>query len=611
MCVYRSLPSPREAETLSGGGDHHGVASAKRRLLSTTSGRHRLTDGLHYMAGVGVRALAVSPRSTWTRPSLVIGAKSTELDADEWTRYSARSNSLSIYPVSPTRNRKKGPVSPQGLPPPLARVEGTEAEQQHAETTPGPEKEPYHVFNNRQKWQLVVIAGVLAFLAGLSSNIYFPAQDEIARELKISMAMVELTVTSYLLVQGLTCIFWGAFADEIGRRPIYLIAMVLYLLANIALSYSPNFAVLLLFRGVQSGGGASTLILGSGVIQDISPPSSRGTFISFYFAIRNFRIAIGPVLGGALAQQFGFRSIFIFLLIVTVILLLIVVFYLPETLRAIAGNGSLRLRGVYQPWIRQLKEPKYTHEAAAPRVPQKITSRTVLAPLKLLFEKDILVSLLFSGIVYTIWGLTTATTTLMFESTFHLNETFINHELLSKNLPWDFPLERARLRHIPWITAIFIVSVGLYGFSMDGELLPWLTSRPAWIAVPLLLQFLIAAGTNAIIAISQTMISDMCPGQGAGSTAITTFVSRTLNAMRVTFVVQLLEAWGPGFLFLGLGLLGVVYVPMALASWHYGPRWRRERLVRLEKVEEEEQDATMASVIASVMATSTADLEKK
>ncbi|KAK8004388.1 hypothetical protein PG989_004107 [Apiospora arundinis] len=670
MCVYRSLPSPREAETLSGGGDHRGVASAKRRPLSTTSGWHRLTDGLHYMAGVGVRALVVSPpfdldpaksrhgsevdgarSAKKDTPSISISDLLSRSDADEWTRYSARSNSLSIYPVSPTRNRKKGPVSPQGLPPPLARVEGTEAEQQHAETTPGPEKEPYHVFNNQQKWQLVVIAGVLAFLAGLSSNIYFPAQDEIARELKISMAMVELTVTSYLLVQGLTCIFWGAFADEIGRRPIYLIAMVLYLLANIALSYSPNFAVLLLFRGVQSGGGASTLILGSGVIQDISPPSSRGTFISFYFAIRNFSIAIGPVLGGALAQQFGFRSIFIFLLIVTVILLLIVVFYLPETLRAIAGNGSLRLRGVYQPWIRQLKEPKYTHEAAAPRVPQKITSRTVLAPLKLLFEKDILVSLLFSGIVYTIWGLTTATTTPMFESTFHLNETFIgmcflpngagtiagslagtlmttdykavqqaynaahdlpqDHELLSKNLPWDFPLERARLRHIPWITAIFTVSVGLYGFSMDGKLLPWLTSRPGWIAVPLLLQFLIAAGTNAIIAISQTMISDMCPGQGAGSTAITTFVSRTLNAMGVTFVVQLLEAWGPGFLFLGLGLLGVVYVPLALASWHYGPRWRRERLVRLEKVEEEEQDATMASVMASVMATSTTDLEKK
>ncbi|KAK8041208.1 major facilitator superfamily transporter [Apiospora phragmitis] len=80
--------------------------------------------------------------------------------------------------------------------------------------------------------------------------------------------------------------------------------MILFLVANIALSYSPNFTVLLLFRGVQSGGSASTLILA-----------------------RNFSIAVGPVMGGALAQGFGFRSIFVFLLIGTAILLVAVVFF--------------------------------------------------------------------------------------------------------------------------------------------------------------------------------------------------------------------------------------------------------------------------------------------
>lgn len=74
--------------------------------------------------------------------------------------------------------------------------------------------------------------------------------------------MLELTVTSFLLVQGLTLVLWGAFEDAMGRRPIYLIAQVLYLVANVALSYSPNFSVLLLFRGVRSGGSSSTLILG-------------------------------------------------------------------------------------------------------------------------------------------------------------------------------------------------------------------------------------------------------------------------------------------------------------------------------------------------------------
>ncbi|KAK8135275.1 major facilitator superfamily transporter [Apiospora sp. TS-2023a] len=443
--------------------------------------------------------------------------------------------------------------------------------------------------------------------------------------------MVELTVTSFLLVQGLTSVFWGAFADAIGRRPIYLIALVLYLTANVALSYSPNFTVLMLFRGVQSGGSASTLILGSGVIQDISPPSERGTFTSFYLSIRNFSIAVGPVLGGALAQNLGFRSIFIFLSIGTAVLLVAVTLYLPETLRAIAGNGSLRLSGVYQPWMRRFKEPGYTRDPG-PKAANRLTSRTVLAPLMLLFEKDIFSGLLFSGLAYTSWGLLTATTTPMFEKTFRLSETLIGLCFLpnglgtivgsvlvgslmttdykavqasynaahdrprdselspSMNLPADFPLERARLRHIPWVTAVFVASLGLYGLAMDAKRLPWkLASRPGWIAVPLLLQFLIAASSNGIITIYQTLISDLCPGQGAGSTAISSLVSRLLNAAGVSFVEPLLEAWGPAYLYLGLAGVGAVYVALAAASWYLGPGWRRQRLAKLGLKEEEDE----------------------
>lgn len=106
--------------------------------------------------------------------------------------------------------------------------------------------------------------------------------------------------------------------------------------------------------------------------------------------LRSFSIAVGPVLGGGLAQGLGFRSIFVFLLLATVILFVIMVVFLPETQRDIAGNGSLRLHGIYRPLLHQLKEPNHPHESAVPRVPRKITSRAILAPLRLMLEKDIL-----------------------------------------------------------------------------------------------------------------------------------------------------------------------------------------------------------------------------
>jgi len=126
-----------------------------------------------------------------------------------------------------------------------------------------------------------------------------------------------------------------------------------------------------------------------------------------------------------LAQGFGFRSVFVFLLIATVIVSGVALFFLPETQRAIAGNGSLRLHGIYQSLIHRFKKPKYSHEPAAPRFPRKVTSRTVLAPLKLILEKDILMNLLYAGIIFAIGAMVTATTTPMFEATFHLNETLI------------------------------------------------------------------------------------------------------------------------------------------------------------------------------------------
>lgn len=137
--------------------------------------------------------------------------------------------------------------------------------------------------------------------------------------------------------------------------------------------------------------------------------------------VRNFSVTVGPVLGGALAQNLGFRSIFIFLLIGTAVLLVTVTLYLPETLRTIAGNGSLRLSGVDQPWARRFKEPGYTRDPG-PKAANRITGLTVLA---LLLEKYILSGLFLAGLAFTTWGLLTAATTPMFEKTFHLNETLI------------------------------------------------------------------------------------------------------------------------------------------------------------------------------------------
>jgi MFS family permease len=82
-----------------------------------------------------------------------------------------------------------------------------------------------------------------------------------------------------MLVQGIVPSFWGPLADAYGRRPIFLSTLLVYLVANIGLALPGNYAVLMVFRGLQAAGSASTIAIGAGVIGDIADADERGGFM--------------------------------------------------------------------------------------------------------------------------------------------------------------------------------------------------------------------------------------------------------------------------------------------------------------------------------------------
>ncbi|KAH8590378.1 major facilitator superfamily transporter multidrug resistance [Bisporella sp. PMI_857] len=462
-----------------------------------------------------------------------------------------------------------------------------------------PLEPPYHVFSYKEKWLVVAIIGVAGLFSGLSSNIYFPALDTVARDLNVSLNSVSLTITSYLIIQGVSPLFWGSLSDTIGRRQIYIYSFLVYIIANIGLSFSPNFIVLLIFRGVQAAGSASTVSI-----------------------VRNFSIAIGPVLGGLISNFLGFRPIFIFLLALSTLTLIMIIIFLPETLRTIAGNGTFRLTGIHEPLIRRFrKAPPYVVDREQPYTSPQITARIFVEPLLLLKEKDILLSLIFGGTVYAIWSMVTSSTTGLFKESFRLNEVFLGlafipnglgtivgstiignlmnrsyieaekaykqrnslpstYTLPKKSLPADFQIEHARLKHMKWIVPLFILSTALYGFSLA---FPAFTSRLGWIAIPLLLQFLIAATSNAVFAINQTMVSDLCPGKGASSTAINNLVRCSMGAVGVSLIEQMIILMGSGGAFLGLAFITMAVTPLVVVQWYWGGRWRMARMERIER----------------------------
>jgi MFS family permease len=85
-----------------------------------------------------------------------------------------------------------------------------------------------------------------------------------------------------MVFQGLAPSFWGPSSDAYGRRPILIATLLVYVVANIGLALSRNFATLMAFRGIQAVGSSATIAIGAGVIGDFATAAERGGFLGTF-----------------------------------------------------------------------------------------------------------------------------------------------------------------------------------------------------------------------------------------------------------------------------------------------------------------------------------------
>jgi len=137
---------------------------------------------------------------------------------------------------------------------------------------------PFSVFTRGQKRWISWVASFGAMFSTLNSFIYFPAVVPMARDLNVSVALINLTITCYLIVAGLAPAVMGDLADHDGRRPVYLLMFVLMLGANIGLAVQDSYPVLFALRMIQSAGSSGTFGAAHGVISDIASIAERGSY---------------------------------------------------------------------------------------------------------------------------------------------------------------------------------------------------------------------------------------------------------------------------------------------------------------------------------------------
>ncbi|KAK1546801.1 hypothetical protein CPAR01_00768 [Colletotrichum paranaense] len=209
------------------------------------------------------------------------------------------------------------------------------------------EDELFTVFTKWQKHWISLSASFSAMFSTMSSYIYYPAIVPISRNLKVSVSLINLTVTSYLIIAAIAPAFMGDMADQSGRRPIFFLMFVLMIGANVGIALQSPFPALLVLRMLQSSGASGLTAITYGVISDITLPKDRGGFVGVLLLFTDIAPSLGRVIGGGITQELGWGWIFWFLTIIISITALTMLFFFPETQRNIVGNGSANARGIY------------------------------------------------------------------------------------------------------------------------------------------------------------------------------------------------------------------------------------------------------------------------
>ncbi|KAH8659830.1 major facilitator superfamily domain-containing protein [Xylariales sp. PMI_506] len=488
--------------------------------------------------------------------------------------------------------------------------------------------ELYSIFDKRQKALIVLIVSVAATFSGFASNIYFPALPTVAADLGVSVELVNLTVTSYLVFQGIAPSIWGPISDVKGRRVAYCFTFLVFLGACVGLAETKNYAALIVLRCLQSAGSASTIAIGSGVIGDITTRADRGSFMGIFQAGLLVPVAIGPVIGGALAGSLGWRSIFWFLTMYGGCFLVAMMLLLPETLRSIVGNGSQTPSNLFAkyPLLTYQKLTQVERDpAAVPPPPAPRKQIDITGPFRILIIKFATPIIVFLGIYYAVWQMSITAMSSLFESRYGLSETqigltfiangigsmigtLITGKILDKdyrrvktayetqidqnNLESgghvstpgassedNFPIERARLRLVPIFSLVQCLSILLFGWCIAyPERVP--------IAIPIISTFITGWTVVSTQSVIMTYLVDIFSDRSAAASASLNLARCLFAAGGTSFIMPMINGIGVGLAFTICVIVQVLALSGVFLTWKFAGKWRQEAAREKKRSEE-------------------------
>ncbi|HXB07589.1 MAG TPA: multidrug effflux MFS transporter, partial [Puia sp.] len=212
--------------------------------------------------------------------------------------------------------------------------------------------------NKKTYYTYILVLGSLTALGPFSIDMYLPGFGDIAAGLGTSVAKVGLSLASYFVGISLGQLLYGPLLDRHGRKKPLYAGLGLYIVATVVCMRAQNINVLIVLRFIQAVGSCAAQVTAMAMVRDLFGPKESAKVLSLLLLVLGASPMIAPTAGGYIVVTFGWRAIFLVLLILGVLILLLSIFFLPNSYPADKGF-SLKPGPIVRNFLAVFRVPQF------------------------------------------------------------------------------------------------------------------------------------------------------------------------------------------------------------------------------------------------------------
>jgi EmrB/QacA subfamily drug resistance transporter len=186
--------------------------------------------------------------------------------------------------------------------------------------------------SRRRRLLVLTICCASMIVVVMDISIVNVALPTIRRDLNASVSGLQWTVDAYTLVLASFLVLAGSTADRVGRRRIFQIGLAAFGLGSLLCGLAPSIGWLIAARALQAVGGTMLNPVAMAIIANtFREPVERAKAIGVFGAMSGLSLALGPIIGGALVDAFGWRSIFWINVPIGIAAIILAAVFVPES----------------------------------------------------------------------------------------------------------------------------------------------------------------------------------------------------------------------------------------------------------------------------------------